>query len=58
MGIYKPQASRGTLKYQYRVQRVGVVALDIMKGDVKDWTSRYFHMDYFITEYLFSAALV
>ena len=36
---------------------MGVVALDIMKGDVKDWTSRCFHMDYFITEYLFLVAL-
>ncbi len=36
---------------------MGVVALDIMKRDVKDWTSRWFHMDYFITEYLFSKIL-
>ncbi len=34
-----------------------MVALDIMKRDVKDWTSRWFHMNYFIPEYLFSKIL-
>ena len=58
MGVYKPRASRGTLKYQYRVQRVDVVALEDNEGRREKRTSRCFHMDYFITEYLFSAALV
>ncbi len=30
------------------------VILEIMKPDGKDWTSRWFYTDYFITEYLFS----
>ncbi len=32
---------------------VGVITLQIMSSDEKDLTLRWFHMDYFIREYVF-----
>ncbi len=32
---------------------MGVIALEIMSLDRKNWNSRRFHMDYLIREYLF-----
>ena len=47
-----------TFESQKRARRGGVVALEDNEGRREKRTSRCFHMDYFITEYLFSAALV
>ncbi len=45
--------SRGCLESEKHDRRVGVTALDIMSWDGKNWTSCWFHTDYFNREYLF-----
>ncbi len=53
MGVYMFTCLMWIFTYEGRKLLTDMITLQIKTSDGKDCTSCWFHMDYFITEYLF-----